>query len=84
MCKMPSEFWRRLLERDPRSTPGKIKGVVQIFDRYTVFVVIDAKKVKFQQRYQKSHSALDSGIVGSPLDADPVDALLICLFNRVQ
>jgi trehalose/maltose transport system substrate-binding protein len=41
---VPTEFWRRSLERDPRNTPEKIEDGVQMFDRYTLFLVIDAKK----------------------------------------
>jgi hypothetical protein len=42
--------------------------------------------VKFQQRYQNSHRAVISGIVGCPLDTDSLDTgcLLIRLFDHVQ
>jgi hypothetical protein len=41
---VPTESWRSSLERDPRNAHETIQDEVQMFDRYTVFIVIDAKK----------------------------------------
>ena len=41
--------------------------------------------VKFQQRYQKSHRpVILASLWGCPLDAEPLDNLLMCLFDGVQ
>jgi hypothetical protein len=43
-----------------------------------------SNQVKFQQRYQKSHRARDSGIMGVHQMLTPLDSLLIRLFDRFQ
>jgi hypothetical protein len=40
---LPTEYWRRTFENNPRYTPAQIEDAVQTWERYTVFVVIDAK-----------------------------------------
>jgi hypothetical protein len=56
----------------------------QRFNRHSVEQLPNSWSVKFQQRYQNSHRPVISGIVGCPLDADPLESLLIRLFDRVQ
>ena len=43
-----------------------------------------AGRVKFQQRYQKSHRLVILASLDCSSDADPLNSLLICLFNRAQ
>jgi hypothetical protein len=75
---LPTEYWRREPELNLRETPDTIQALVETIGRYTVFLVLDAKKAPLgvfdytpAERLRSTATMVSpSGDMFTPLDED--------------